>query len=59
MRKDWYERRMKIEGHAAFRIPRGKMRFPTTESYAPLHDHKRLPGRFHARLTGADGSDIA
>ena len=24
--------------------------------YSPLHDHKRLPGRFHARLTGADGS---
>ena len=36
----------------------GKMLFPTTLSFAPLHDHKRLPGRFHARLTGADGSDI-
>ncbi|WP_157928901.1 hypothetical protein [Pararhizobium haloflavum] len=42
----------------ALQLPRGTMRFPTTLSYAPLHDHKRLPGRFHARLTGADGSDI-
>ena len=40
------------------RIERGKARFPTTLGYAPLHDHKRLPGRFHARLTGADGSDL-
>jgi hypothetical protein len=36
----------------------GKTHFPTTLSFAPLHDHKRLPGRFHARLTGADDSDL-
>ena len=42
--------------HQAFSIARRKVRFPTTLGYSPLHDHKRLPGRFHARLTGADGS---
>ena len=36
----------------------GEACFPTTLSFAPLHDHKRLPGRFHARLTGADDSDL-
>jgi hypothetical protein len=31
-------------------IARGAPRCPTTLSYSPVHDHKRMPGRFHARL---------
>ena len=58
MRKDWYERRMNFDRPETTERFSGKMRFPTTLSFAPLHDHKRLPGRFHARLSGADGSDI-
>lgn len=42
----------------AYATMRRKPRFPTTLSYSPLHDHKRLPGRFHAKLTGADDSDL-
>jgi hypothetical protein len=36
-------------------LSRGKVRFPTTLSYSPVHDHKRLPGRFHARFVCAGG----
>lgn len=34
----------------------GRVRARTSLAYLPVHDHKRLPGRFFARLTGADGS---
>jgi len=34
----------------------GRVRAKSSLAYLPVHDHKRLPGRFFARLTGADGS---
>jgi hypothetical protein len=37
----------------------GRVRARTSLAYLPVHDHKRLPGRFFARLTGADGSVAA
>ena len=32
----------------------GRIRYGTSTAYLPVHDHKRLPGRFFARLTHSD-----
>ena len=37
----------------------GRVRARSSLAFLPVHDHKRLPGRFFARLTGADGSIAA
>lgn len=37
----------------------GRVRARTSLAYLPVHDHRRLPSRFFARLTGADGSLLA
>ncbi len=34
----------------------GRVRALSSLAFLPVHDHRRLPGRFFARLTGADGS---
>ncbi|MEM9105328.1 MAG: hypothetical protein AAGC96_06695 [Pseudomonadota bacterium] len=34
----------------------GRVRHGTSTAYLPVHDHKRLPGRFFARLKHSDGS---
>ena len=33
----------------------GRVRYGTSTAYLPVHDHKRLPGRFFARLRHSDG----
>ncbi len=33
----------------------GRVRHRTSTAYLPVHDHKRLPGRFFARLRHSDG----
>jgi len=33
----------------------GRVRCGASIDYLPMHDHKRLPGRFFARLQQADG----
>lgn len=33
----------------------GRVRYGTSTAYLPVHDHKRLPGRFFARLRQSDG----
>ena len=33
----------------------GRVRHGTSTAYLPVHDHKRLPGRFFARLRHSDG----
>ncbi|MEM6464157.1 MAG: hypothetical protein AAF724_19805 [Pseudomonadota bacterium] len=33
----------------------GRVRHRTSTEYLPMHDHKRLPGRFFARLMLANG----
>lgn len=35
---------------------RGRVRTGTSTAYLPVHDHKRLPGRFFARLKQSDGN---
>lgn len=34
---------------------RGGVRCGNSIAYLPVHDHKRLPGRFFARLRHSDG----
>jgi len=34
---------------------RGRVRCGNSITYLPVHDHKRLPGRFFARLLHSDG----
>ncbi|HET7413579.1 MAG TPA: hypothetical protein VFJ18_13055 [Pararhizobium sp.] len=34
----------------------GRVSAHSSLAFLPVHDHRRLPGRFFARLTGADGS---
>ncbi len=36
----------------------GRVRVGTSIAYLPVHDHKRLPGRFFARLKQSDGSPV-
>ena len=33
----------------------GRVRSRTSTAFLPVHDHKRLPGRFFARLRHSDG----
>ncbi|WP_181408177.1 hypothetical protein [Pararhizobium mangrovi] len=35
---------------------RGRLHARSSLAFLPVHDHKRLPGRFFAKLSGADGS---
>lgn len=37
----------------------GRTHGRTSLEFLPFGDHKRLPSRFFARLTGADGSFLA